>query len=136
MLNLVKRVTYLFFLIFMTISCVSDVSGPGGAKVVEKNGKFFIEDNTGKLWDVTHAKNKYGMEPSEFQFGLGPNAIRPILNPRMISPGEPNYPDDSATFLVLATDLHNDPRAYPIEIMSIHEVADEKFADTHVAVAY
>ena len=122
--------------LFLTISCSSDVSGPDGAKVEMKDGRYLIVDNTGKKWDVTHAKEKYGMEPAEFQFGLGPFAIKPILNPKMLSPGDTGYPLDNETFLVLATEINNDSRAYSIRVMSIHEIADEKFADVHVAVAY
>ncbi|MCH8126338.1 DUF3179 domain-containing protein [candidate division KSB1 bacterium] len=122
--------------LFLTISCSSDVSGPDGAKVEMKDGRYLIVDNTGKKWDVTHAKEKYGMEPAEFQFGLGPFAIKPILNPKMLSPGDTGYPFDNETFLVLATEINNDPRAYSIGVLSIHEIANEIFADAHVAVAY
>ncbi len=122
--------------LFLTISCSSNVSGPDGAKVIRIDGKVLIEDNTGKRWDVTHAEEKYGMEPAEFQFGLGPFAIKPILNPKMLSPGDTGYPLDDETFLVLATEINKDARAYSIRVMSIHEIADEVFADAHVAVAY
>ena len=54
----------------------------------------------------------------------------------MLSPGDPNYPDDSDDFLVLAASLNGETKAYPIAKMSIKEVADEKFGDAHVAVAY
>ena len=66
------------------------------------------------------------MEPSEFQFGLGPNAIRPIQNAKMISPGEEGYPHHSQRFLILGTILNGDTRAYPISKLTRHEIADEK----------
>lgn len=78
-----------------------------------------------------------------FQFGLGPNAIRPILNPKMLFPGDALYPDDEADFLVLGTTLNNGTRplsdgtrGYSIVDLTRHEIADEKFGDLHVAVAY
>jgi len=83
------------------------------------------------------------MEPSKFQFGLGPNAIRPILTPRMLSPGDTGYPEDEAGFLVLGTTLNDGTRplsdgtrSYSIIDLSRHEIADEKFGNLHVAVAY
>jgi hypothetical protein len=136
MYYLLKTTLTLIFIVLFSFGCSSDVSGPDGAKVIRTDGKVLIEDNTGKRWDVTHAEAKYGMEPAEFQFGLGPFAIKPILNPKMLSPGDPGYPFDNETFLVLATQINNDSRAYSIRVMSYHEIADEKFADVHVAVAY
>lgn len=76
------------------------------------------------------------MEPSKFQFGLGPNAIRPILTPKMLSPGDTDYPDDEADFLVLGTTLNDGTRSYSIIDLTRHEIADEKFGNLHVAVAY
>jgi hypothetical protein len=95
-----------------------------------------IEDRTGKRWDVTHAENKYGLKAERFQFGLGPNAIPPILNPEFLSPGEVGYPASDQTFLVIGTALNNDPRAYAISDLIRHEVAEELFDSTYVAVAY
>jgi len=85
---------------------------------------------------VTHAWEQYGFVPEEFQFGLGPFAIPPIMDPEMLMPGDPGYPGDSASFLVLGVFLNGAARAYPIPIMSQHEVAEERFGDTYVAVAY
>lgn len=98
--------------------------------------EIFIVDATGKKWEIGHAVRQYGFEPVKFQFGLGPNAIPPILDPQMIWPGQPGYPDDGSTFLVLGISLEEDARAYSIQRLSSSEVADEKFGDVHVAVAY
>ncbi len=97
---------------------------------------IFIVDATGKKWEIGHAVRQYGFEPGKFQFGLGPNAIPPILEPIMIWPGQLGYPDNGSTFLVLGISLEEDARAYSIERLSFSEVADEKFGDVHVAVAY
>ena len=45
-------------------------------------GRVVIKDRTGKEWDVTHARDNYGLNPSQYQYGIGPFAIPPILNPR------------------------------------------------------
>ena len=99
-----------------------------------EGGEVFITDVTGKAWDVTHGARKYGME--RFEYGLGPFAIKPIMNAKMLSPGDPNYPGDSHGLLVIGTSLNGFTRAYPTEILSRFEVANEQFGDAHVAVAY
>ena len=134
------------FSIAMTIGLINIVgiigcssltsSGPSRATLNEEDEKIFIVDRTGKKWDVTHAKENYDMEPSEFQFGLGPNAITPIQNAKMLSLGEEGYPHDSERFLILGTTLNGDTRAYPISELTRHEIADEKIGLVYVAVAY
>ena len=128
---------FVFSLVMLTaISCEVGDPSEQPAEVVQKEGKIFIRDNTGKEWDVTHAVNVYGFNPGSFQFGLGPFAIRPILDPQMLDPRDPNYPSNSADFTVIGTTLMGDTRAYPLNVLTRHEIADEKFGDIHVAVAY
>jgi len=97
---------------------------------------IYIVDQTGKKWEISHAVSQYGFEPGKFQFGLGPNAIPPMLEPKMIEPGQPGYPNKSSSFLILGTRLEEDARAYPLGVMSVHEIVDEDFDDLFVAVAY
>ena len=54
----------------------------------------------------------------------------------MLEPGDPNYPSKSADFTGIGTTLMGDTRAYPLNVLTRHEIADEKFGDIHVAVAY
>ncbi len=133
--------------IIIFTSCSQDPSSPdanfGPEGIIQEDARIFIVDRTGKRWDVTHAKKRYDMEPSKFQFGLGPNAIRPILTPKMLSPGDTGYPEDEADFLVLGTTLNDGTRplsdgtrSYSIIDLTRHEIADEKFGNLHVAVAY
>ena len=99
-------------------------------------GKGTIIDQTGKIWDVAHAR-KYGLTPSGYQYGLGPFAIRPLMNPEMLSLEDPGYPSDFANFMVLGTTLNGFTRAYPTwDVLSSFEIANEKFGDAHVAVAF
>ena len=114
----------------------SSPRAPGPTAVGQFDSGLFIRDVTGKQWNVTHARNSYGMQPNQFQYGLGPQAISPILTPHMLLPGEPGYPDDSEKFLVIGVELNGFTRAYPLQIMGWHEVADERFGEAHVAVAY
>ncbi len=113
-----------------------DTSNYDGGQASGGSSTFSITDRTGKTWDVTHAFEKYGFIPQSFQYGLGPFAITPINNPQMLSPGDSGYPQDSDSFTILGTTLNGFTRAYPIWVMSRHEVANERFGQGHVAVAY
>ena len=101
-----------------------------------KNEKILIIDNTGKKWDVTHAVNVYNFIAENFQYGLGPNAIRPILNPQMISQKDRGYPGSGDDMIVIGVSLNGFTRAYPIRYLFSHEVVDDKFDRTYVAVSY
>jgi len=111
-----------------------DLAGEEGKK--EEQKRIFIVDRTGKKWDITHAVEKYGFDPDKFEYGLGPMAIPPILNPEMLSPGDDGYPQDTGRFTILGTELNGDVRAYPLTVMIRHEIVNEQFGDAHVAVAY
>ena len=95
-----------------------------------------IVDATGKGWDISHAVHEYGFDPEKFDFGLGPFSIRPIMNPKMICPGESGYPSDNFNWIVIGTSINGDARAYRLSHMRIHEIANEQFGETHVSVAY
>ncbi len=134
-------------LALLTALCCTDsiIEIPQPTRVVVDDGgedgggvppKFIIVDATGKAWDVTHAVNEYGFDPDGFEFGLGPDAIRPILDPQLVCEGEEGYPQDNWSALVIGTELNGDARAYALADMRIHEIVDEKFGETHVAVAY
>ncbi|GAB4333246.1 MAG: hypothetical protein Kow0037_11480 [Calditrichia bacterium] len=97
---------------------------------------IFLTDRTGKKWDITHAEKKYGMKADRFQFGLGPFAIPPILNPQYYSPGENGYPNSFSEHLVIGVNLWGVVAAYPIQVMSAREIVDETFNGHHAAVAY
>jgi hypothetical protein len=123
--------------LFLTVlNCSTDLFNDNSPQVEKKDGKTFIVDNTGKQWDITHAINSYDMEANRFQFGLGPFAIRPIQKPTFLKRDDPGYPDAESEFLVIGFSLEKDTRAYPIDVLSRHEIVDDKFGDTHVAVAY
>lgn len=132
-----RLIIFIFSLaaLFVLPNC-SAFSDPGPEDVIREDGKVFIVDRTGKRWEVTHAESRYGLEADKFQFGLGPNAILPIANPRFISQGSPAFPGKGETFLVMGTEINGESRAYPIDVMSRHEVAIENFDSTYVTVAY
>ena len=78
------------------------------------SGRIFIRDYTGKEWDVTHAVNEYGFKAERFQFGLGPFAIRPILDPEFISSEDPEFIQINENELVIGTVINGEARAYPL----------------------
>ena len=125
------------FGVLINMSC-SHVEGPGDLSPVVKNegDRIFIVDQTGKEWDITHAVRNYAFSPTEFQFGLGPRAIRPILNPQFATAGHPSYPADDFDGVVIGTEIGGDSRAYRLSDLNAHEVVDDKFGDLHVAVGW
>ncbi|UCG53758.1 MAG: DUF3179 domain-containing protein [Candidatus Latescibacterota bacterium] len=54
----------------------------------------------------------------------------------MLSPGDPNYPDEGGTFVVIGTTIGGESRAYPIHVLNRHEIVDDAFGDVHVAVGW
>jgi len=129
-------VFYLVIFSFSALNCKDILQDKSDHEIRNRDNRIFIVDNTGKEWDVTHAANVYGMQPDRFQFGLGPNAIRPIQNPKFLSPGDAGYPADNDDRLVIGSVFNGVNRAYPIDVLSSHEIVDDVFGDTHVAVAY
>jgi len=130
-------------LLLLILSCRETGSSSSAefAEVVFKpdtsdSGRIFIRDYTGKEWDVTHAVENYGFEADKFQYGLGPYAIRPILEPKFLSPGDLGYDSVDEHEIVIGTVINDDARAYPLSILSRHEIANEKFDRTYVAVGY
>lgn len=104
--------------------------------VNNEDGQITIEDRTGKIWDITHAVYSYGFKAANFQFGAGPFAIPPINDPVYIEKGDRDFPQNHETFLMIGTDLNGFTRAYPLSVLSAHEIVNEKFGEDHVSVAY
>ena len=112
-----------------------EIIGSAGEPQIKQDGeRIVIVDLTGKEWDVTEAVKTYGFDPKLFDHGLGP--IPAIVGPEMLSPGDAGYPDDAADFIVIGTTIGGESRAYPIHVLDNHEVADDSFGDTHVAIGW
>jgi hypothetical protein len=133
----------LLFLVLLMNSCTETSTKPQleSAEVIfepdsSDSNRIFIRDRTGKEWDVTHAVNKYGFDPKRFQFGLGPFAIQPILEPKFLSPEDPDFGSVNGDVIVIGAKLNGMARAYPLYILGSHEIVDEQFGPTHVAVGY
>ena len=89
----------------------------------------------GKRWEVGHAR-KYGLDPTQYQFGLGPYAIAPLNHPTFLFPGEPGFPGPS-DMMVLGVDMNETIRAYPTWTRLVEfEVINENLGGGPVAVAF
>jgi len=128
--------SFILICIILSVFSCDTLSPQDDTEIIREDDKIYIVDNTSKKWDVTHASNVYGLHPNNFQYGLGPFAIEPINNPVMLSKGENGYPSSNNTSTVIGANFYNSVRAYPLNVLSRHEIVNEIFSDNHVAVAY
>jgi hypothetical protein len=90
-------------------------------------------------WDVTHARDVYGMDPDYFNFGLGIGAIPSVDTPRIAVEGDPDYPDPSSGVRVFGVDHNGEQRAYSVSDLTRHEVFNDEFpgeSDRYVSVTF
>ncbi len=97
---------------------------------------IIITDATGEDFDITNAVLKHHIGVAFWDFGLGRNAIKPVINPRMIGPGEPGYPDDQNIATVIGVRMEDDVRAYKIGDIPNKEVVDDVVNGVPLAVTY
>ena len=131
-----------FFALLTAVVAAAFLGGCSFTEVTEDTEKqpvpdpVVLTDQTGKEWDITTAVWKYGFEVERFEFGLGPRAIRPLIEPEMLSPGDFGYPADDAPFLVIGVSINKDDRAYGKMDLIKNEIVDEYIGGAPVAVAY
>ena len=101
-------------------------SAAGGASDGEGN-EALITDRTGRKWDVTHARDVYGMDPDFYNYGLGTGAIESVDEPRIIGEGEPGYPAPDSTLTVFGVNHNGEQRAYSVTELARHEVFNEYY---------
>ena len=127
---------FIIILLLLSVIRCDTVAPEEDTEIVRENDKIFIVDRTNKKWDVTHAVEVYNFQAAAFNHGLGPFAIQPINNPEMVSPGETGYPGTNETVQIIGANLFNDTRAYPLNVLTIHEIINETIAGQPLAVAY
>ena len=95
-----------------------------------------ITDRANHVWDISSAVYKYGFEADQFDYGLGVNVIRPIDGPDFLAPGDAGYPDAGEDFPLVGVERAGEARAYPIDILTRHEIVNDFIGDVHLAVSY
>jgi hypothetical protein len=98
--------------------------------------RIVITDQTGFDWDVTHAFWQYDLDPDNYNFGLGPYAFTPIINPVFLKPGDVGYPAPHETFRVIGTIVNGNSRAYRVQDLTSVETANDTITNEALLVAY
>ncbi len=134
-----KPILALTFSLLLVLRCTqnnTDNTITGGQNNTPPNERYTIKDQTGRVWDITYAVRELGFSPNYFRYGLGIGAIQPINHPKFLRPGDPNYPGPLETFEVIGLSINGVDRAYPIYVLTGHEVANDFVGNQYVAVAY
>jgi len=97
---------------------------------------IIITDLQGEDFDITNAVLRYGIAEAFWGYGLGRNAIRPIINPRFVGPGEPGYLSDRILVDVMGVEFDGDARAYRVNDLTNREVANDVVQGVHLAATY
>jgi ABC-type Fe3+-hydroxamate transport system substrate-binding protein len=115
-------------------------SPPAPAPAPEpESEKAVIRDRTGRLWDVTHARDVYDMNPDYFNYGLGFGVISSVDDPIVLEEGDSDYPDPDSRIQVFGVNHNGEQRAYSVSALSRHEVFNDTYpgeSNQYVAVAY
>ncbi|UCD94895.1 MAG: DUF3179 domain-containing protein, partial [Candidatus Zixiibacteriota bacterium] len=128
LLDAVALINYLYVTHEPPEPCPPDIIPPGDPAI--------LVDMTGKEWDISYGVHFYGVDPDNFNFGLGPYAFPPFLDPEFLSPGDTGYPDPNQVIGILGTTINEESRAYPLNELIGHEVVDDRFDSTYVAATY
>jgi hypothetical protein len=123
------------------MACSSDGDGNDFVSDDPGNGEeeqIIITDQTGRAWDITHAFYEYGMSQEYFNFGIGVGAIPSVDNPQVVPAQSGLTPDPDSEMPVFGVEMGGEARAYPVELLSSHEVVNDIFPGDggYVAVAY
>lgn len=114
------------------IVCVFAVlAASASARVLAKDGRIFIIDQTGEKWDVTQAKS-IGFEPGNFKYGIGRHAFKPLGEGDWLSgPWK-----DAFDFRVIGIASGTDAHAYAVDRLARHETANTVLSSRAVLAAY
>jgi hypothetical protein len=112
---------------------------PAPSPQPEQGVTAIIKDHTGRLWDVTHARDVYDMNPDYFNYGLGIDAIPSVDAPTVLEEGAPGYPDSDSRIQVFGVNHNGEQRAYSVSALTRHEVFNDIYpgeSNQYVSVAY
>jgi hypothetical protein len=116
--------------------CGDDSGGSIGSDVT--GDAAVLVDRQGVEWDVTHARDAYGMDPELFHFGLGVGAIASFDSPVVVDSTSSGYPDQvaNAQLEVYGVNYNDEQRAYPVDQLTQHEVFNEAYPGEGGTTAY
>ena len=112
---------------------------PGPAPAPESENRAVIKDRTGRLWDVTHARDVYDMDPDYFNYGLGVGVIPSVDAPTVFEEGDSGYPDSDSRIHVFGFNHNGEQRAYSVSALTRHEVFNDIYpgeSNQYVAATY
>ena len=98
-----------------------------------------ITDRIGRVWDITHANNVYGMDPRYFNYGLGLGAIQSVDDPTVVKEGDSGYPVPNSNIQVFGVNHNGEQRAYSVSDLTRHEVFNDVYpgdSNQYLAVTY
>ena len=128
----------LVLIMLLPIVFMAACSDDAEQKETEDNSAV-ITDRMGREWDVTHARDVYGLNPDFYNFGLGAGAIASVDNPGVIKPGEVGYPSSDSQIAVFEVNHNGEQRAYSVGALTRHEVFNDIFpgdSQQFLAVTY
>lgn len=102
--------------------------------IVEQDGKTLLWADDEGWFDVTDAM----IDPEEFQYGIGKDTIASIDEPVFVAYGDPQLEEAGVTAntMVLGIEIEGEARAYPVNVMDMHEVVNDNFAGNPYAVMW
>jgi len=99
--------------------------------VIRQGGRVYIVDATGQRWEVSQAES-LGLPPRHFGHGLGRDAFTP-LDDSALSPDASSIKDGTRVIGISAGD---EAKAFPVDRLKKHEVANSTLGGRPVAVGY
>jgi len=132
-------VIFSLFVLFTTVIMISSCDSSNGGIENTEDNQVFITDRDGREWNVTHARDTSGMQPSYFNFGIGVDAIPSVDNPEILTEGDAGYPFADDEMAVFGVDHNGEQRAYPVSDLNRHEVFNDIFPGTsnrYIAVTF
>ncbi len=121
-----------FWLLLVQVMCILLVIGCRN-EVVGDNQQTFIIDRTGEKWDISQAVT-LGFLPKHFEFGLGRNAFTPLDDVKLSD--ESNEEIRSSTRVIGIGSGEGEAKAYSVNKLSGHEIANSIIGNQPVAAAY
>lgn len=108
--------------------------------IVQKDGKTLLwargdaKSENAEWFDMTNAL----VDPKAFQYGIGKDTIPSVENPEFALPGDPKLAagDIHDDTMVLGFEHNGEAKAYPIFLLSRHEVVNDVIGGKEFAVCW